>query len=75
MSKQFTILDRQQELAQKISPALSLLDDTDEDISSHIEQYLFSFGTSIVPIIRNEILNQSSEQSISTLKNVLNHFK
>ena len=58
MSKQFTILDREQELAQKISPALSLLDDTDEDISAHIEQYLSSFGTSIVPIIRNEIISK-----------------
>lgn len=75
MSKQFTILDREQELAQKISPALSLLDDTDEDISGHIEQYLSSFGTSIVPIIRNEIQNQSSEQAISTLNNVLNNLK
>lgn len=75
MNKQVSILDREQELMQKISPALSLLDDTDIDIASHLEQYLTSFGTMIVPIIRNEIQHQVSDLAIGTLKNVLNNLR
>lgn len=75
MNKQVAILDREHELLQKIAPALSLLDDTDSDIASHLEQYLTSFGTTIVPIIRHEIQNQVSDHAIGTLKNVLNNLR
>ncbi len=75
MNKQVSILDREQELVQKISPALSLLDDTDSDISTHLEEYLSSFGTMIVPIIRNELQHQTSNHAIGTLKNVLNNLR
>jgi len=75
MSKQFTILDREQELAQKIAPALSLLDDTEDDIANHIEKYLTSFGTTIVPIIRDEIEHQDSNHAIQTLEKVLQNLK
>ena len=75
MSKQFTILDREQELAHKIAPALSLLDDTDDDISTHIEKYLTSFGTAIVPIIREEIQQQESQHAMHTLEKVLHNLQ
>jgi hypothetical protein len=75
MSKQFAILDREQELVQKITPALSLLDDTDADVSIHIERFLSSFGTSIVPIIRNELSYHNSEHALCTLNNVLRNLQ
>ena len=46
------------ELRKKISPALLLIDDPDETVSSHIIEHLISFGGSIAPIIRTELKGQ-----------------
>jgi hypothetical protein len=72
MKQQQDFLEREHEVYSKIAPALSLLDDPDESVSVHISQYLSSFGSSIVPIIRREIQEQNSTQAIHTLQTVLN---
>lgn len=71
MKQQHEFLDRELEVYQKIAPALSLLDDPDTDISQHISEFLASFGSSIVPFVRREMKEHSSEQAIVTLQSVL----
>jgi len=71
MKQQHEFLDRELEVYQKIAPALSLLDDPDTDISQHISEFLASFGSSIVPFVRREMKEHSSEQAIETLQSVL----
>jgi len=71
MESKFLTLDREQELINKITPALTLLDDPDEDISLHLIDYLSSFGSSIVPLIRKEMQDYSSDTAVQTLEQVL----
>ena len=63
------------ELRKKISPALLLIDDPDETVSSHIIEHLVSFGGSIAPIIRNELHDQDNPIAYKTLHTVLSSLR
>ena len=63
------------ELRKKISPALLLIDDPDETVSSHIIEYLISFGGSIAPIIRTELKGQDNPIAYRTLHTVLSSIR
>lgn len=71
MKQQHAFQEREKEVYHKIAPALSLLDDPDDSVSLHITEYLASFGSMIVPIIRKELKDQQSTHGIATLENVL----
>lgn len=63
------------ELRKKISPALLLIDDPDETVSSHIIEHLISFGGSIAPIIRTELKGQDNPIAYRTLHTVLSSIR